>query len=206
MLDDLKKELEKYGKISGKRGLTPGFSGNISVRSSDNIIITASGSANGFLDKDDLLVIDFWGNILEGNKKPSTEYKLHLEFYKKRSDINSVFHFHPPYLTSFAACHKNIDEKVLAEIVYCFGEIPCADYAIPGSEKLVENTSIYFDKYDVVLMANHGVIVGGKDIKDAFLKMELCENYAKTLFFTKFLDGAKMLNEKDVLDIYNLRG
>ena len=69
MFEEIKDEIIKYGKIAGDRNLTPGISGNISVRCGDNIVITSSGSANSFMSKDDICVIDFDGNLVEGTRK-----------------------------------------------------------------------------------------------------------------------------------------
>ena len=205
MIEKLRDKIIKYGKISGKRGFTPGYSGNISTRCGQNILITTTASANGFLKEEDICLIDFDGNLIEGNKAPSSEKFLHIEFYKKRNDVNAILHFHSPYLSAFAASGKNMEEKVMAEIIYAFGNIPIADYALPGSFDLVERTSKYFETNNVVLMKNHGVIVGGKDLKDAFLKFESCESYAKTLIYAKLLGGASILPEHEFQKIYNLR-
>lgn len=205
MLNELKSKLIEYGKLAGVKGFTPGFSGNLSARCGDKIIITATGTANGYLKEDDFAVIDFEGNVVEGSKRPSSEKMLHVKFYELRPEINYIFHVHSPYLTSFAASGMEMNENVLAEIVYCFGKIPLAKYALPGSAELVENTSLYFKDYDVVLMANHGVIVGDRDLEQAYLKLELCEAYAKTLVCSKILGGAKILPEEEVEKIYSLR-
>mgnify|MGYP001031965850 FL=1 len=205
MLDDLKSKLIEYGKLAGVKGFTPGFSGNLSARCGDKIIITATGTANGYLKEDDFAVIDFAGNVVEGDRRPSSEKMLHVKFYELRPEINYIFHVHSPYLTSFAASGMEMNENVLAEIVYCFGKIPLAKYALPGSVDLVENTSLYFKDYDVVLMENHGVIVGDRDVEQAYLKLELCEAYAKTLICSKILGGAKILPEIEVEKIYSLR-
>lgn len=205
MLKKLKQELIEYGRLAGVKNFTPGFSGNISARCKDKIIITATGTANGYLKDDDFAVINFDGNLVEGVKKPSSEKMLHVKFYKQRPDINYIFHVHSPYLTAFAAAGIELDKNILAEIIYCFGKIPLAEYALPGSAKLVENTSKYFDNYDVVLMANHGVIIGGKDIQDTYLKLELCEAYAQTVINAKILGSVKMLNKEEVKKIYSLR-
>lgn len=205
MLNELKSKLIEYGKLAGVKGFTPGFSGNLSARCGDKIIITATGTANGYLKEDDFAVIDFEGNVVEGSKRPSSEKMLHVKFYELRPEINYIFHVHSPYLTSFAASGIEMDENVLAEIVYCFGKIPLAKYALPGSVDLVENTSLYFKDYDVVLMENHGVIVGDRDVEQAYLKLELCEAYAKTLVCSKILGGAKILPEEEVEKIYSLR-
>ena len=205
MFEEVKQEIIYYGKIAGERNLSPGISGNISVRVGENIVITATGSANGFLTPEDIIVIDYDGNIIEGAKKASNEKKLHIEFYKKRNDINAICHFHSPNMTAFAIAQKSINEKVLPDIIYHFNDIPLADYALPGSEDLVKYCGLYFDKYDAVLMKNHGFIVGGKNLKETFLKAETCETYAKTLLLSKILGGAKMLKEEQIKEVYSLK-
>lgn len=204
MIKEVKKELIKYGKLAGKRGLTPGVSGNMSARLDDKVLITASGAANGYLKDDDFALIDFDGNVLEG--KPSSEKLLHLAFYKMREDINFIIHVHSPYLSSFASARIALDKPIMAENVFYFGQIPLADYGLPSSEDLVEKTSKYFNDYDAVLMANHGFIVGAKTLKEAYLKLELAESYAQVVLNTKLLDGAVLLNENEVEEINLLRG
>ena len=73
----------------------------------------------------------------------------------------------------------------MAENVFYFGGIPLAKYALPSSKELVENTIKYFDKYDAVLMENHGFIIASKTIEDAYLKLELAETYAQTVLNTQ---------------------
>ena len=205
MFEDLKEEIIKFGKIAGDRNLSPGISGNISIRSGGNIIITSSGSANSFLDYDDICVIDFDGNLIEGCSKPSSEKFLHSEFYKRRNDIGAICRFYCPYLTAFALSQYPLKDKILPEIVYMFGEIPAAEYALPGSIDLVENTAKYFANYNVIMMKNHGVISAGRDLREAYLNVELCEVYAKTFVLSKFLGGARILSENQVDDIYSLK-
>lgn len=204
MFEDKKNELIEYGRMAGDKNYTPGISGNLSARCGDMVVITSSGVANGYLTENDFAVVDFDGNAIAG-EKPSSERMLHIEFYKKRPEMNYVMHVHSPYLTAFASAGIALDDKISPEIIYCFEKIPLAEYSIPGSKELVEKTSKYFENYDVVLMANHGVIIAGKDIKDAFYKLDLCENYAKTVICAKLLGGAKILPEEEVEKIYLLR-
>jgi len=205
VFENVKDEIIKFGKIAGDRNLTPGISGNISVRCGDKIVITTSGSASSFLTYDDLCVIDFDGNLAEGSKKASSEKFVHIEFYKKRSDVGAICHFHSPYLTSFASCNQPLKDKVLPEIVFMFDEIPVAPYALPGSKQLADETAKLFDNHTVVLMQNHGAVAGGRDLKEAYLNIELCEAYAQTLVFSKILGGAKILSDNQVNEIYSLR-
>lgn len=205
-LNRLKKEIIEYGKLCSEKNYTPGISGNISARYKDRIIITSSGSANGYLTEDDFSVIDYNGNVVEGHPKASSEKMLHIAFYKMRSDINYIIHVHSPYLSTFASCGKALDEAVMAENVFYFGQIPIAEYGLPSSNDLVEKTAKYFDKYTAVLMANHGFIVGDKTIKDAYLKLELAEAYAQVVINTKLLGGAVLLNSKQIEEINALKG
>lgn len=204
-LSKLKKELIEYGKLCGEKNMTPGISGNISARCSDGVLITVSGSANGYLSEDDFVLIDFDGNVIEGDKKPSSEKMLHIEYYKQRPDINYILHMHSPYLSSFAACRLALDEPVMPENIFYFGQIPLAEYGLPSSKDLVEKTSVYFKDYNVILMANHGVIVGDSDLKSAYLKLELAESYAQVILNTKLLGGAVLLNDFQVSEINSLK-
>lgn len=204
-LEDLKKELIEYGKLAGIKNFSPGYSGNFSARYEDKILITTSGSSNGYLSEDDLVLMDFEGNSLEEGKKPSSEKMLHVEFYKQRPDVNYIIHVHPVFLSSFACCKIALDEPIMAENVFYFGQIPLAEYGLPGSMDLVEKTAKYFKDYDAVLMANHGFVVGDKTIKDAFLKLELAESYAQVVLNTKMMGGAVLFNQEQVDEINYLK-
>lgn len=204
-LNKLKSEIIEYGKLAGVKNFTPGYSGNFSARYDDKILITSSGSSNGYLSEDELVLIDFDGKLVAGEKKPSSEKMLHVEFYKQRPDVNYIIHVHSPYLSSFACCHIPLDEPIMAENVFYFGEIPLAEYGLPSSMDLVQKTAKYFKDYDAVLMANHGFIVGDKTIKDAFLKLELAESYAQVVFNTKMMGGAVLFTQKEVDEINSLK-
>ena len=204
-IKELKEEIIKYGKLAEEKNLTPGVSGNMSARCGDKILITSSGSANGYLSEDDFVLIDFDGNVIEGKKKPSSEKLLHCAFYKMRSDVDYIVHMHSPYLSSFASAGVALDEPIMAENVFYFGKIPLAEYGLPSSTDLVNKTAKFFDEYDAVLMANHGFIVGDKTIHDAFLKLTLAESYAQVVLNTRILGGAKVLTEQQVKEIYELR-
>lgn len=204
-IEEITQQIIKLGKVMGEKNFTPGYSGNISARIEDSILITTSGSSNGHLKETHLTLMDFEGNSKNPERKPSSEKKLHIEFYKKRSDINYILHVHPPYLSSFASAGKDLLEPIMAENVYYFKGIPLAEYGLPSSDDLVEKTAKFFDEYDAILMANHGFIIGSSSLKDAYLKLELAEQYAQVVLNTYILGGPKVLSDEQAKEILALR-
>ncbi|MCR5266370.1 MAG: class II aldolase/adducin family protein [Cyanobacteria bacterium RUI128] len=198
-------DIIRIGKEMSIRKYTPGYSGNISARIGERVLITTSGSSNGYLSPDDFTEIDMDGNPLIPGKKPSSEKLLHIAFYKKRPDINYIIHVHPAGLSAFASSGKDLLTPIMAENVFYFGGIPLAEYGLPSSSELVKNTEIYFEKYDAVLMANHGFIIGSHSLDDAYQKLEIAEEYAKTVIFTNLLGGAKHLSTEQADKILALR-
>jgi len=199
------KKIIQFGKLMGDKNYTPGYSGNISARVRDKIIITTSGSANGYLKEEDLTLMDFNGNSLCKERRPSSEKKLHIEFYKQREDINYIIHAHSTFLSSFASAGKDLTLPIMAENVFYFGGIPLAEYGLQSSNELVENTAKYFTTHDAVLMANHGFIVGSHSLEDAYLKLELAEQYAQVILNTYILGGPKVLTQEQSNAILALR-
>ncbi len=200
----IKQQIIEIGKRLYSRNLTIGTSGNISVKTEDGIYITASGTCLSDLKEDEIVLIDFAGNEITGGKA-SSEKMLHAEIYKLRPDVEAIIHTHPEYLTSFAACHKKLDEPIMSENILYFEDIPVAEYAMPSSKELVSNTVKHLKNRDVVMMANHGAISIAKDLEQAFVKMETAEYYAKVTLNTKIIGEAKLLSKKDVEDLLVLK-
>lgn len=200
-----KKEIIKYGKKLGEKNMTPATSGNISVRFGENVLISASGTCLSDLEENDIVLIDKNSTVIDGVKKASSEKNLHNAIYTLRPDINAIIHCHSPYVSAFAVCHIPLSKPIISENVFYFGEIPVADYALPGSEKLVENTAKYFTKHNAVLLANHGIVIGATDLKNAYYLMETAETFAQIYLNSMLLGGAKDLCEKDIKEIYQLK-
>ena len=200
----IKQQIIEIGKRLYSRNLTIGTSGNISVKTEDGIYITASGTCLSDLKEDEIVLIDFDGNEITCGKA-SSEKMLHAEIYKLRPDVEAIIHTHPEYLTSFAACHKKLDEPIMSENILYFEDIPVAEYAMPSSKELVSNTVKHLKNRDVVMMANHGAISIAKDLEQAFVKMETAEYYAKVTLNTKIIGHAKLLSKKDVEDLLVLK-
>ena len=199
-----KQKIIEIGKNLYSRDLTISTSGNISIKTDDGILITGTGTVLGNLKEDDIILIDKNGNEISQGKA-SCEKMLHVEIYKKRPDVKAIIHTHPTYLTSFAACHIPLNKPIMSETILYFEDIPVADYAMPSSMELVNNTVKHIENRDVVMMANHGAIAIADNLEHAFQKMETAEYYAKVTLNTHILGNPKNLSEKDVQDLINLK-
>lgn len=173
------------GKRLYDKGYAPGTSGNISCRINDKILLTPSGSCLGDLQTQDIITIDFSGNILDGNLPPTSEKFMHIEIYKKRTDTNCIIHAHPPKATAAAVLGIDINRPLLAEAVVILGNVPLVKYETPSTQKLAEMVAEGFINHEAVLMANHGATVCGKNINDAFHKMETLEFVSEIGIITK---------------------
>lgn len=201
----MKTEIVKFGKMLYDKDLTSATSGNISIRQGNKLFITATGTALGLLTEKDVVEVDMDGHELNSSEKASSEKFLHLKIYKTRPDITAIIHCHSPFLTAFAACRKELSAPIVAENILYFGKIPVADYAMPSSQELVENTAKMFSDFDTVLMANHGVIAGANNIRNAFFKIETAETYAKTYIYSNWIGEQVLLGGKDIKDLEVLR-
>ena len=181
---------EKLAEISRyiyKKGLSPGKSGNISIRSKEIVAITPTDVSLRDIDPDRVILVDFEGNVLMGNEKPSSEIFLHINVYKCRDDINGIVHSHSPYATSFALSGEVI--KRLDE----FGKrgrphFKMIKYAPPGSQNLAELAAESLKKEDVVILKGHGVVTTSASIDDAVVLAEIVEETAKVQFLARLLN------------------
>ena len=203
-LSTFKNEIVKIGKRLYDKGFVPGASGNISIKYKNNILLTPSGMNLADVTEEDVSVLDMDGNSIAG-KKPSSEKKMHLEIYKARPDITSIVHAHAPKATAFAVAGIPLNAPILSEALVILGHIPVAEYAMPSSDKLASIVADYFKTYDAVLMANHGVVLGGTQLKDVYYKLETLELYAEISIGAKLLGNLNELSKENIQELMELR-
>ncbi len=161
------------------RGMTTTSGGNLSIMDENgDLWITPSGIDKGMLTHDDIMRVKPDGTII-GRHRPSVEYPFHQSVYRRRSDIKAVLHTHSPGLVSYSIVRQMPPVNLLPNISLICGKISMTSYAVPGSERLSDNISAEFDKgADVVMLENHGVVIGGSDILKAFMAFETLESCA----------------------------
>ena len=204
-MERVKKQLVEVSRLMYSKGMVNAFEGNISVLRGERVYITPSAICKGFLTEDMIVVTDLEGNVLEGSYKPSSEIKLHLASYKRRKDIGSVVHAHPPYATAFAIANKPIEAKSYSEVLLLFGSIPIAPYGTPSTDEVFSSIEPYLAGHDVVLLANHGIVSVGSDVYEAFFKLESAETIAKTLTLALLQGGGKDLPDYRVKELRKMR-
>ena len=162
---------------------------NFVAANDGTIWCTPTGVSKGYMTDDMLVLMDLDGNVLKGNLKPSSEVKMHLRVYKENPKMNAVVHAHPPAATSYAIAGLPLNHAILTEAVMGIGEIPIAPYAMPGTEEVPNSIAPYVTTHNGCLLANHGALAWGKDVMEAWMRMESIEYYALVSMYTHGLLG-----------------
>lgn len=173
-----------------RSGLVEGTAGNVAARLPDgNAVLTPSSLDYLEMGLDDLVVCDLDGNVLEGERSPTTEKSLHLSALKLYPEIGATMHCHAKYATMFALTRTPIPACIEEFDVFVGGDVEVADYKTTGTEELAAEIASRVDKKAAVLMANHGLFAVSKTPKDVLHVAQLIERTAE------IIHGARVLGE-----------
>jgi L-fuculose-phosphate aldolase len=198
-------ELVKVCRRVYENKFVSAYDGNVSARNSSNtFLITRSGVCKGEVTTDDILEIDTSGKVLNGAGIVSTENRLHLYAYSKRPEANAVIHCHPIYASAFAAFGEGLTKHILPEVILTLGKVPLCEYATPLTDEVTNSIEPYINYSWAFLLGNHGAVTLGKDLKDAYYKMEKLEHTAKIIFLARLLGGEKELHIEKVQELLKI--
>jgi len=174
--------------------MTTTSGGNLSIRDADDSLwITPARIDKGALQRDDIVRVLPDGNV-EGRHRPSSEFPFHQAIYRARPELKAIVHAHPVALVACSISRKTPDTRLFHQARHVCGDVGFAPYALPGSQQLAENIAATFAQgYDCVILENHGVVVGGQDLTEAFQRFETLE------FTAQILIGASALGEIQTL-------
>jgi L-fuculose-phosphate aldolase len=199
---NLREELVRCCRLMAAKGLVAGTEGNLSARDKDDtILMTPSGVNKGEVEPEMLVRLSLDAEVLEGDREPTSEKFMHLQFYRERPGVGGVVHGHPVFCTAFAAAHRELPENILPELIATIGHIPLVPYGRPSSAKLADALSPYCRKHNVFLLQNHGATAVGKSILEAYQRLEVAEAYAKTVWAAAALGGVKPLPQCAIDDL-----
>lgn len=201
-----RQDIVHYSHKVHAAGLVSATDGNLSVRLDDeHVIITPSSLRKEEMFLEAPIVINMRGELVSGDRRPSTELKVHLEAYRQRSDVRAVIHAHPPKAIAFTIAEAPLDTCMLPEVVVTMGDVPVAPYAAPSTEALPASMRELIRHSDVVMLARHGSVTVGKDLGDAFKKLEKLEHNAEIMIYARILGGAKPFSTTELAQLEGLR-
>lgn len=183
-LDNIRHSVVEAGLVLAQSGMSVGTYGNISCRVDKSCIaITPSGRDYRRLTPSDIVVTEMEGNILVGSLRPSSELHLHLEIYKTFPEARAVVHTHSTYASALAVAHKDLPPVIddLAQIVG--GTVRCTEYTIAGTKELaLKAVKAMEGGRSAALLANHGAVCWGRDLKEALSTAQILEKAAKIYY------------------------
>ena len=192
--------LIEYGKKLVKAGLTKGTGGNLSIfdRKNGHVAITPSGIDFFEIQPEDIVIMDVDGNVIEGNRTPSSEWAMHVMPYKYRDDIDAVIHAHTMYSTVMACLRQEL--PATHYMIAVAGEnVRVAEYATYGSPELAQNAFEAMKDRKAVILANHGILAGANDLLNAFNIVEEIEYCSEVYIKAKAIGEPVILPHEEMV-------
>ena len=175
-------ELCSVGRSLFERGLTPGRTGNLSVRTSTGWIATPTGASLGDLDEERLSILDDEWRLV-GGEAPTKEAGLHAVMYDLFPEAGAVVHLHSPHAVALACLDRSPEQPVLRPLtpylVLRVGEVAWIPYRAPGDPALADELRRHANGRRAVLLANHGPLVAAPDLATAADAIEELEAAAR---------------------------
>lgn len=179
-MTDLRLDLIATARAMQPANLNRGTAGNVSVRSGNGFYITPTGLPYAALGADDIPLMALDGSH-QGSRKPSSEWRFHRDLYATRPEVGAVLHAHSPFAVSLACLRRDIPPFHYMIARFGGDTVRCADYALFGSQALSDAALLAMLDRKACLLANHGLLVAGRDLDEALALAieleELCEQY-----------------------------
>ncbi|HLP04464.1 MAG TPA: class II aldolase/adducin family protein [Paludibacter sp.] len=200
--------VEQINVIIGRiyrSGMTTTSGGNISIKDDNgDIWITPSGVDKGSLTTKDIICVKKDGTVV-GPHKPSSEYPFHKAIFEARPELKAIIHAHPPGLVAFSIARQVPNTNIVPQARFICGEIGFAPYGCPGSEDLGKKIAKEFEnrRFKAVIMENHGVVLGGTDMMDAYQRFETLEFCCRTIVNAGTLGKVNTLTDEQISQYSN---
>ena len=207
LLQKEREDVVKYCQMLITHGLTKGTGGNISILNREEGLFAISPSGIDYFETEpeDIVVMNLKGEIVDGDRKPSSEHELHRIFYTDRDDIAAVVHTHSVYSTVLATLREGLPASSYL-VAFSGYDVRCAEYASYGSMELAKNTFEAMKERNAAFMANHGLIAGGSDILNAFNIVEQIEQCAEVYVKARAIGTPVLLDNDEMtrmIDSFN---
>ena len=204
LMQEERELIVEIGKQMSTSGLCPGTSGNQSIYNPELGLMAIKPSGIGYMETtpEDIVVMDLESHVVDGKRKPSSEWDMHTEFYKNKPNCRAIVHTHQRFCTTFAVLGMPIQavHYVLAD-ANCY-EIPCAPYHTFGTPELAQDAVKTCGTDDAVLLANHGIVVCGKNLKSAFGLAKNLEYIAELQYRALCIGKPNVLGKAEMDEVF----
>jgi L-fuculose-phosphate aldolase len=203
LIENERQAVVEHCQKMGRIGLTPGTSGNISVFNKQRNLMAISPSAMSYdaMTPADCVVMDLGAKIVDGARRPSTEFGMHLACYQARKDIGAVVHTHSTAATTLATL--GWDLPAIHYMLACSGGdlVRCAPYHLFGTQDLAEAAVKHLGRGYACLLESHGALACGPDIGHAFALAEQLEFCADLYLRARAAGTPKILNQGQISEV-----
>ena len=205
-INKVKDQICEMGRRIYNKGYTDGNGGNLSVRVGEDLVLcTPTLCCKGFMKREDICLVDMAAGQLCGYRPRTSEVKVHIAMMKA-TGMNACMHCHPPHCNAFLFAGLVPPNGINPEADIFLSQIPLAPYATPGTDDVAKSVAEAAKKSNVVFMANHGIVCGGRDIEEAEWFAENADAYCQVLLLaTLHKKPVLQLGEKFVKDIIAIR-
>jgi L-ribulose-5-phosphate 4-epimerase len=188
-------------------GLVVWTAGNVSARvpGEDLMVIKPSGVSYDDLDADAMIVCTLDGEVVEGERSPSSDTAAHAFVYANLPEVGGVVHTHSTYASAWAARDEAIPCVLTAMADEFGGEIPVGPFAVIGDDSIGRGivSTLAGHNSSAVLMRNHGVFTIGKDAKSAVKSAVMCEDVARTVHISRQLGEPVPIPPDAIASLYD---
>lgn len=197
---DAGREIVRCCRRLWEAGLIAGADGNVSVRiRPDRILVTPRGMLKSDLSPSDLVEVDTAGRARRGTRAPTTELDLHLAIYGADPEVGAVVHAHPPFVTAHAVAGRSLECDALPELLVLMGrQVPLVPFEVPGTPAVGRSVAPLVLGHRAALLANHGAVTWGPDLRLAQIRMESLEHSAHILTVARTLGKVRRLPRRIV--------
>jgi len=178
--ETLRKQIVDYGLKCYNSGYVTETEGNLSARLADNrFLVTPSHVPYEKRQVEDVVLVDGEGNVLKGERRPTSETRMHLGVFRARPDVNGIVHAHPLYCTMLAVMGEPLRPILDEMLPYLGGVIEVTQFAPSGSAEIAAECVKSLGSRAAVLLSNHGNLCVGKNMSRAFQTAKYVEKYAQ---------------------------
>ncbi len=203
---DLRRLICEIGRRLYDRGMISAAEGNISARLSDGTFLcTPTSLSKGFLDPEQVALIDGKGKLLEGPIQPTSECRMHLAIYQAQPAANAVVHAHPPYAMALGVADIRLPTEVLPEVLGYIGEVPLLPFQTPGTDALAKQVAGACGSHRVIMMKHHGAAAWAESLDHAWLLMEALESCCKATYLARTLGRIDVLPPEKLAELPRAR-